>query len=144
MQITVLALSLLLLGVGLLNVDRGVEAKASLAAAPAMAVASIVVTNTDDGGPGSLRQAIADAAPGDTITFNLANCPCAITLTSGELVIDKNLTIQGLGANVLTVSGNNASRVFRIESSTVTLSGLKIANGNGVSPNNNHTGGIRC
>src|SRR2546426_10601307 len=54
-----------------------------------------------------------------------------ITLTSGELAIGKNLTIQGPSANLLTISGNNASRVFDINASgvTVTLDGLTIANG---------------
>jgi len=37
-----------------------------------------------------------------------------ITLTSGEVAITKNLDIEGLGAGMLTVSGNNASRIFDI------------------------------
>ena len=87
-----------------------------------------VVTSAADSGTGSLREAIAIACPGNTITF--ANGINLITLTSGELVINKNLTIQGPGANVLTVSGNNASRVFNISSGvTVTMDALTIANG---------------
>jgi len=74
--------------------------------------ATLTVTNTDDSGAGSLRQAILDAAAGDTVDFNLSGCPCTITLTSGELIIDKSLTIQGPGASQLTVSGGNGSRVF--------------------------------
>jgi CSLREA domain-containing protein len=91
---------------------------------------SLTVSNTNDSGSGSLRQAIADAASGDTINFNLSACPCTITLTSGQLSIDKTLTITGPGANRLTLSGNNASRVFEIvNASTLTLTGLTIANG---------------
>ncbi len=93
--------------------------------------ATISVTNTNDSGPGSLRQAIADAAAGDTVSFNLAGCPCTITLTSGELVINKNLSIAGPGALVLTVSGNHASRIFQIAEGTfdVTVANLTVANG---------------
>ncbi len=95
--------ALLRLGrVGLLSLGLGV------AAAPALAA---TVTNTNDSGPGSLRQAIADASSGETIIFTVTG---TITLTSGELVIDKDLTIQGPGATQLTISGNNASRAFFI------------------------------
>ena len=75
---------------------------------------TLVVTNTNDGGPGSLRQAIADAAPGNTIEFTLTY-PATITLTTGELAIAKSLTIAGPGRNLLAVSGNDASRVFRVD-----------------------------
>jgi hypothetical protein len=88
------------------------------------------VTNTNDSGPGSLRQAIANAAPGETIDF-AGSVSGTITLTTGQLTIDKNLTIQGPGANRLTVSGNNSTRVFIVASGTpsITLSGLTIAHG---------------
>lgn len=74
-------------------------------------MAIVTVTNTNDSGPGSLRQAIEDAAVGDTIIFDLV-LPATITLTSGELVLGKNLTIDGPGPDQLTISGNNSSRVF--------------------------------
>ena len=46
-----------------------------LAFAPSVTrAASLTVTSTADSGAGSLRQAIADAASGDTITFNLSGC----------------------------------------------------------------------
>ena len=89
--------------------------------------ATITVTTTADSGPGSLRQAIQDAAPGDTINFSVTG---AITLTSGELFIGKNLILQGPGATSLAISGNDASRVVRIGSgATVTISDLTIRNG---------------
>ncbi len=59
--------------------------------------ATLTVTNTNDSDPGSLRQAIADAASGDTIEFDLP-ASAVIGLTSGELLIDKSLTISGPGA----------------------------------------------
>ena len=97
---------------------------------PTARAASLTVTSTADSGAGSLRQAIADAASGDTITFNLSGCPCTITLAS-QLTIDKNLTITGPGAGQLTISGNNAVRVFQVNAgSTLNLSGVTVANGN--------------
>ncbi|MEP7341619.1 MAG: putative Ig domain-containing protein, partial [Acidobacteriota bacterium] len=90
-----------------------------------------VVTTNADGGAGSLREAIALACPGSTISFQAGIS--IITLTSGELVVNKNLTIQGPGANLLTISGNNASRVFNINSgNTVSLSGMTITGGKAV------------
>jgi hypothetical protein len=93
----------------------------------------LLVSNNNDTGPGSLRQAIVDnnaAAGGNNILFsNIVTG--TITLTSGQLVISKNLTIVGPGANVLAVSGNYASRVFHVTSNAVTvnISGLTITNG---------------
>lgn len=98
--------------------------------------ATITVTNTNDSGLGSLRDAVAIAAPLDTIDFALSGCPCTITLTSGEIVIDKELTISGPGRDVLSISGNNASRVFHIllsaAGATVNIRHLTIKDGNEV------------
>ena len=54
-----------------------------------------------------------------------------IKLTSGELAINKSLDIEGLGADRLTISGNDASRVFDVTDAgvTVTLAGLTISHG---------------
>jgi hypothetical protein len=95
--------------------------------------AAITVTNlTDDvAAPptGSLRKAIADAADGDTIEFD-AGLSGTITLGGAELLLDKNLTINGPGANVLAISGNQQSRVFRVPADAVlTINGLTIRNG---------------
>ena len=80
---------------------------------------------------GSLRDAIANAVSGETIKF--ARSVHAITLTSGELAISTNLDIEGPGANKLTISGNNSSRVFDISGpNTVTIAGLTVANGKAV------------
>ena len=71
-----------------------------------------------------------NAGNGETISFQ-AGLTGTITLTSGELSINKGLMIQGPGEKLLTISGNNASRVFNIAmvNFDVTLSGLTIANG---------------
>jgi hypothetical protein len=63
--------------------------------------ATITVTNGHDSGPGSLRQAILDASSGDEINF--APSVTTVNLATGELVVDKNLTITGPGDNRLTV-----------------------------------------
>ncbi len=65
-----------------------------------------------------------------------------ITLTSGELFFSKSLTIAGPGASNLTVSGNNASRVFSVSGGEIVISGLRIANGfSSGNPNANLGGG---
>jgi hypothetical protein len=82
--------------------------------------ATLTVTSKADNGSGTLRKTIANAAAGDVIKFNVSG---TITLTSGELLINKNLKITGPGASNLTISGKGQSRVFNIGSKTVTISG---------------------
>ena len=55
----------------------------------------ITVTNTNDSGHGSLRQALADANDGDMIDFDPALNGRTIGLTTAELVIDKDVIING-------------------------------------------------
>lgn len=114
--------------------------------------ATLTVRSTADAGgtcPGAdctLRQAIVAAASGDTIAFSLpANS--AITLTSAQLLISKDLTVRGLGANLLTVQrstalGTLAFRIFHIDGNfNVSISGLTIANGIGTNVNGTAEGG---
>lgn len=90
--------------------------------------ATITVTSAADSGAGSLRAALAAANPGDTIAFSLpANS--TIALSSELPVISQNLTIDGSGSTGLTVSGNGGSRVFFVNSGTVSISNLAISNG---------------
>jgi hypothetical protein len=98
------------------------------------------LVDEDDGdysaGDLSLRETIQLAMRNGTIFF-APELQGTITLNS-QLLIDKNLTIDGPGANLLSLSGNNASRVLQINNgATVTLEGLTIANGFG----DNLTGG---
>ena len=88
--------------------------------------ATLVVTNLNDAGAGSLRQAIIDAAAGDSIEFGVIG---TIVLTSGTLVIDKNLNIHGPGQDHLRISGNNASRVLHVQFGSVFISGVTIRDG---------------
>ncbi|MCB0059159.1 MAG: DUF11 domain-containing protein, partial [Caldilineaceae bacterium] len=89
---------------------------------------AITVTNDADSGPGSLRHAIVYICDGGNIDFDVS-LPATITLTSGELIIDKPLTLHGPGADQLTISGNNASRIFDVSGSGVHLDGLTIRDG---------------
>jgi hypothetical protein len=93
-------------------------------------LSTFTVLNTLDSGAGSLRAALAGAQPGDTIRFDHHLSGQTIMLTCGELVIDKSLAIDGLGADRLTVSGNDASRVFRVTSGvTAEIDDLTITHG---------------
>ena len=93
-------------------------------------LSTVIVTNNADSGPGSLRDAIANASSGDTIVFADSVKNETITLTSGELAVNKSLDIEGPGSNHLTISGNNSSRVFDVSGSgNVTIAGLTITAG---------------
>ncbi|MBB1077630.1 DUF1566 domain-containing protein [Rhodoferax sp. 4810] len=93
------------------------------------------VTNTDDSGAGSLRQAIIEASAGDTIDFDPLLAGQTIALVS-EITIDKSLTIDGSSAPGLIISGDTDSdgdgdvRVFYVNSGIeVTINHLTIADG---------------
>ena len=96
-------------------------ASASAAAEP------ITVANTNDGGPGSLRQTIADAPAGATIAVPAGT----YSLTGGEIAIAKSLTIRGAGASTTIVRAGTASRLFHTSgaSSTITISEVTIRDG---------------
>jgi len=107
---------------------------AAVASPQTIQAAPITVINTNDSGAGSLRQALADANDGDTISFD-ASVTGSITLSSGELLVNHSITISGPGANILSVDANQTSRVFHIASGkTVTISGLSITNGSVATP----------
>jgi hypothetical protein len=85
--------------------------------------ATLVVTNANDSGAGSLRETIATANAGDVIVFDNSY---AITLL-GSLILDKNLTIDGSG-HIVSISGDAARQAFIIETgpSAITLRALII------------------
>ena len=89
--------------------------------------ATFVVNNLNDSGVRSLRDTINIANNNDVVEFLLGSHPSTISLTSGTLAIAKNLTINGPGANLLTISSNNHFPVFDINAADVTFSGLAIA-----------------
>ena len=92
---------------------------------------TFTVTNLDDSGIGSLRQAILDAnnatATDDTIVFQSGLS--GLLLTAGGMTITGNLTLEGPG-NSVTINGNNAARIFTVNAGvTATFSKLKLRNG---------------
>jgi hypothetical protein len=89
-----------------------------------------VTSAADDGSAGTLRAVIATASNGDTIRFEHHLAGQTITFQS-ELAITKSLDIDGLGADKLTISGNDTSRVFDISGSSahVAIDDLTIADG---------------
>lgn len=93
---------------GLTPVDIGADAGNFTTAS------ATTVTNTNDNGVGSLRGVISSAGTGATITFSSVLFGDTIILTTGEIVINKNLILSGLGMMNLSLSGNNSSRIFHL------------------------------
>src|SRR6516165_1954147 len=60
----------------------------------------------------TLRWAVANAVSGDEIQITAALKDTPIVLTQGELVLNQNVTIEGVGNVAETVSGGGTSRVF--------------------------------
>ena len=85
---------------------------------------TLTVTNPNDTGAGSLRAAVAAALANDNIVF----APTSTIVLTSPISVATPITISGPGANLLAISGNNATRIFNL-SSTVTISGLTLQNG---------------
>lgn len=83
------------------------------------------VNTLSDSGPGSLRQALADAAPGETIDFAVSG---TINLNS-RLLIDQAVTITGPGMDQLFISAQNNHRVMEITGTGVVIEDLAIVDG---------------
>jgi hypothetical protein len=122
----------------------------ALASVPAHS-AILIVTNTQDTGADSLRGTVAAASAGDAIQFNIPRSDpgydtstgvFTITLTSGEIVIDKDLTIAVRSGANIALSGNQASRIFNITAGTVSISNLSFINGLAKGVDGSSAGGI--
>jgi RHS repeat-associated protein len=100
-----------------------------------------VCTVTPAGGPCTLRAAIqdADAIPGSTAvtvvvppgTYSLSVAPAGSNdVTTGDLNIDRSMTINGAGASTTIVDGSQLDRIFRVSSgANVSIAGLTVRNG---------------
>ena len=107
--------------------------------APSADAATFQVSNLNDAGAGSLRDAVEQAnlaAGADTVTF-AAGLTGTITLTTGEIPVEEAIDIQGPGAAALTVSGDDSSRIFAVDTDetagalrdVVSISGLTLTDG---------------
>jgi CSLREA domain-containing protein len=84
---------------------------------------------TCDASECTLREAVAIATGGDTITFDPSLAGGTIILGC-EITLDKDLTIDGSGlSSHVRVSGGGSVRVFRVENATVAIDHLDILNG---------------
>ncbi len=109
----------------------------TLSPTPSLA-ANVTVTNVDDSGNGSLRQAIiaAETTAGvDIILFSLpGSAPWTIALKSSLPTITKPLTIIGPGQDKLTIQGDNTFRLVTVDApgQVVDISGLTLTKGKAV------------
>ena len=124
---------------GVLAVDQrglGLDPSCATGKVDAGAVQSnyLMVTTTADSGSGTLRSAItsANAAGHADIAF-ASGLTGTITLASALPAISGTADLVGPGANLLTVSGNNAYQVFNVTTGTLDIAGLSIANGKSAS-----------
>ncbi|HEY0231185.1 MAG TPA: choice-of-anchor Q domain-containing protein [Dokdonella sp.] len=105
--------------------------RAALAGAPQRTAGAAVVSNCDDSGAGSLRDALTHAVSGDVIDLTTLACS-SITLTTGALTIAADdLTLNGPGAGQLAIDAGNASRIIEHSSyyGTLTIDGLTLQHG---------------
>jgi hypothetical protein len=93
--------------------------------------AQLVVTTNADSGPGSLRQAIAGARSGDTVTFAPALSGQTISVTNGLISITKSVTIDASAlANGVIINGHGRNSLFHCGSQTTnTFIGLTVIGG---------------
>jgi hypothetical protein len=93
-------------------------------------LSTLTVLNSLDMGPGSLRDTITNAQSGDTIVFAPSLAGQTTTLSSDQLTLNKSLDIEGPGASLLALSGNDSNRVFTISAGyTITIAGLTLTHG---------------
>ncbi|MEM9387460.1 MAG: choice-of-anchor Q domain-containing protein [Pseudomonadota bacterium] len=87
----------------------------------------VTVVSAQDDGPGTLRRAIQVVCPSGTIDFDLP-FPASIALAGDPLEINKSLSIDGPGAELLTI-GPNGDRLIEIGQASVVVRGVTLAGG---------------
>jgi hypothetical protein len=89
----------------------------------------LIVMNNDDDGPGSLRAEVATAAAGDVITFAPQLDGQTITLTTGAIIPQNDITIEGPAPELLAISGNDSSGILQLMGTSLSISDLTLENG---------------
>ncbi len=109
----------------------GGVADGTLVKSPGRTQVTYVVTNTNDEGPGSLRDATVTSGNGVIVSFSRDLSGKTIVLTHGALVLDQSLSIDASGLpGGIAIDGNGASRIFEIlASATVVFDSLTLTNG---------------
>ena len=89
----------------------------------------VVVTNLDDTGEGSLR-AVLDEAPADAIVRFDESLLGTIFLSTRQILLDRDVEIDGPGPDVVAISGGLGTRIFRVEAGVeATIRGLRLVDG---------------
>jgi len=113
----------------------------------------LVVSTVEDENDGdfsagdlSLREAIALAEAGETISFDSSLGGSSIVLTQGELVINKSISIDAGSVENIAIDGNDNSRVFNVDDGNATqadvsIVGLRIINANSTNSRSANDGG---
>lgn len=112
----------------------------TVACTTAVLADTLTVLNNADSGVGSLRNAIDTATSGDTIDFAAGLNGQTIRLTTGQLLVDIDLTIDASAlSNGITISGDadgsgtptsGDSRIFQVDAgNTVTMYNLTMRDG---------------
>jgi CSLREA domain-containing protein len=104
---------------------------------------SITVNTLEDQNDGSgvngwsLRDALIAASNGETIEFDPSLAGGTIELTNGALNVNRDVTIEGSGADQLTIDAQGATNVFYVfqnssETPNVAIKGLTLTGASGV------------
>ncbi len=95
----------------------------------------LVTRLLNDGQPGSFSYALAHAGNNDVITFALPEYPATIRMPGVDAtLLDRNITIKGPGADLLTISGDGTGdgipnrQIFRV-AAFVTIEGVTLSHG---------------